>query len=329
MLFVATTEWEIKGKGNGKKIDKMWFQKIVTKVLINLRFRLRRLIDSKAPKPLEVSTECWNDLAKWRASEVSKKRSAQMRLISRRRASKASQMQGLREVALVSLVSTLPHVSFHIQHVRYCGYSFQREHMSYMFGLMPRCHCCKRLILDRAYGSNESRSRQRSTKRLRRNTNDWRRSGNARMKAQRKHCRYDHEDGRIGGEGRCDSRMARSQDRCIPVATGGNVPAASSETTYLLHPPVSPRENNRGVNILLPILADEPRNKAKDKEVGSPKLTLPVERCVAQSVISEGCAEEGAKEKDADTIPSPGLDTVTTGAGPSSGVGPEHPEQIS
>ena len=109
MLFVATAEWEIKGKGNGKKIDEMWFQKIVTKVLINLRFRLGRLIDSKAPKPPEVSIECWNDLAKWRASESSKKRSAQMRSISRRRALKASQMQGLREAALVRLVSTLTH----------------------------------------------------------------------------------------------------------------------------------------------------------------------------------------------------------------------------
>jgi hypothetical protein len=76
MTFVAMAEWEIKGKGNGKKIDEMWFQKIVTKVLINHRFRLGRLIDNKASKPPEVSTECWNDRVKWRASEVSKKRLA-------------------------------------------------------------------------------------------------------------------------------------------------------------------------------------------------------------------------------------------------------------
>ena len=73
---VALTECEIKGKGNGKKIDEMWFQKIVTKVLINCRFRLGRLIDTKAPKPPEVSTECLNDLVKWRASKLSKKKSA-------------------------------------------------------------------------------------------------------------------------------------------------------------------------------------------------------------------------------------------------------------
>lgn len=108
MTFSVMSEWEIKGKGNGKKIDEMWFQKIVTKVLINFRFRLGRLIDTKAPKPPEVSTECWNGLVKWRASELSKKKSAQMRSISQRRASKASQMQGLQEAALVRLVRSLP-----------------------------------------------------------------------------------------------------------------------------------------------------------------------------------------------------------------------------
>ena len=113
LTCVDLIEWEIKGKGNGKKIDEMWFQKIVTKVLINLRFRLGQLIDSKAPKPPEVSNECWNDLVKWRDSELSKKKSAQMRSISRRRASKASQMQGLREAALVRLVSTPSRLYFY------------------------------------------------------------------------------------------------------------------------------------------------------------------------------------------------------------------------
>ena len=113
LTCVAVTEWEIKGKGNGKKIDEMWFQKIVTKVLINLRFRLGQLIDNNAPKPPEVSTECWNDLVKWRASEMSKKKSVHMRSISCRRASKASQMQGLREAGLVRLVSTPSRMSFY------------------------------------------------------------------------------------------------------------------------------------------------------------------------------------------------------------------------
>ena len=136
LFFVAYTEWEIKGKGNGKKIDEMWFQKIVTKVLINCRFRLGRLIDTKAPKPPEVTTECWNDLVKWRTSELSKKKSAQMRSISRRRASKASQMQGLREAALVRLVSMFSHMSSHMQLGRCNGCCFQPQHMLVTSALM-------------------------------------------------------------------------------------------------------------------------------------------------------------------------------------------------
>ena len=38
MTCVALIEWEIKGKSSGKKIDEIWFQNMVTKVFINLRF---------------------------------------------------------------------------------------------------------------------------------------------------------------------------------------------------------------------------------------------------------------------------------------------------
>ena len=37
-------------KAMGRKIDETWFQKIVMKVLNNLRFQLGRLINTKAPK---------------------------------------------------------------------------------------------------------------------------------------------------------------------------------------------------------------------------------------------------------------------------------------
>ena len=94
-------------------------------------------------------------------------------------------------------------------------------------------------------------------------------------------------------------------------------------------PPVSPRDNYPTVSVLLPILANGPRNKAKEKDVGSPELTLQVGERVAQSVITEGCAEEALKEKNKGTIPSPSLDTITIGAGSSSRVGPEPPEQVS
>ena len=105
-------------------------------------------------------------------------------------------------------------------------------------------------------------------------------------------------------------------------------------------PPVSPRDKHGvGVSVLLPILADGPRNKAKEKEVVSPKLTMQVGERVAQSVQTEGRAEEAAKEKDKDTTPSPRthleemlastvLDTVATKAGPSSALAPEQPVQV-
>jgi hypothetical protein len=101
------------GEGQWKKVDEMWFQKFVTKVLINLQFRLGRLIDTKAPKTPEVSTECRNDLVRWRASELSKNKSAHMHSISRRKASKASQIHGLREAALIKLVITPSQVFFY------------------------------------------------------------------------------------------------------------------------------------------------------------------------------------------------------------------------
>ena len=94
-------------------------------------------------------------------------------------------------------------------------------------------------------------------------------------------------------------------------------------------PPVSPRDNYPTVSVLLPILGDGPSPKAKEKEVGSPGLTLQVGGHIAQAVVTEGCAEEAPVEKEKDPIPSPALDTVTIGAGPSSRLSPEHLEQVS
>jgi hypothetical protein len=38
MAYVVLADLEMKEKGAGRLIDKMWFQKIVTKTLINVRF---------------------------------------------------------------------------------------------------------------------------------------------------------------------------------------------------------------------------------------------------------------------------------------------------
>ena len=42
---VVFADWELKGKGAARLIDEMWFHKIVTKTLINIRYRLNWLID--------------------------------------------------------------------------------------------------------------------------------------------------------------------------------------------------------------------------------------------------------------------------------------------
>lgn len=102
-------EWDIKGKGSRCHIDEKWSGKIITKVLINVRFRL---IDSKAPKSPKVTTEQWNALVAIRATEMSKRKSELMRSISKRKASKAAQMHGLREAALVKLVGFLSTYAF-------------------------------------------------------------------------------------------------------------------------------------------------------------------------------------------------------------------------
>jgi hypothetical protein len=86
-------------------------------------------------------------------------------------------------------------------------------------------------------------------------------------------------------------------------------------------PPVSPRDiHGVGVSVLLPILADAPRNIAKEKEVASSELTVQVGEGVAYSVHTEGSAEVAAKEKDKAATPTPGVDTATVGVGPSSVV---------
>lgn len=64
-------------------------------------------MDNKAPKPPEVTNEEWNGLVAIRASEMSKKKWEQMQSISKRKASKAAQMHGLREATLVKLVRSL------------------------------------------------------------------------------------------------------------------------------------------------------------------------------------------------------------------------------
>ena len=105
--------WELKGKGPARLIDKMWFQKIVTKILINIRYRLNQLIDQNTPKPPELVFEQWNDLIAMRATKLAKKKSAHMHGISNRKTAKASQLHSLHVEVLVRLVSHSSCMFFH------------------------------------------------------------------------------------------------------------------------------------------------------------------------------------------------------------------------
>jgi hypothetical protein len=92
--------------------------------------------------------------------------------------------------------------------------------------------------------------------------------------------------------------------------------------------PISPRDNHPTVSVMLPIMADEPRNKEKVPDVASPKLTMQeVHDHIAQAVMDEGCASVTAQVEE--TLPPLGMDNAGTGAGPSSTVVLDHPEQVS
>ena len=110
---IVFADWRLKGKGAARLIDEMWFQKIVTKTLINIRYRLNRLIDQNAPKPPELAFEQWNDLIAMRTTELAKKKCAHMRGILKCKTAKASQLYSLREGALVRLVSHSSCIFFH------------------------------------------------------------------------------------------------------------------------------------------------------------------------------------------------------------------------
>ena len=60
-------------------------------------------------------------------------------------------------------------------------------------------------------------------------------------------------------------------------------------------PPVSLRDNYRTVSVMLPILADEPTNRAKEKEIASPKLTMQVGGRNAELVVDKGCVGRGRR----------------------------------
>lgn len=79
-------------------------------------------------------------------------------------------------------------------------------------------------------------------------------------------------------------------------------------------------------SVMLPMLVEEPGSADSKDEVGSGDATLVVEERASQSLVDEGCAEEGAQEQ---KQLARGLDTRASGPQPSSSVRPEQLEQVS
>lgn len=94
-------------KGDSARVSDKWLSPIVTKILINTRWRLNGLIDNGKARPAEVTPEQWGTLVQNRGSPASRKMSEHMRNISKGKGSKAQLLSAIEKDAISSLVSVL------------------------------------------------------------------------------------------------------------------------------------------------------------------------------------------------------------------------------
>lgn len=94
--------------GQSKKVCEKWMRPIITKVLINTRWRLNQLIDNNAGKPADVDTEHWKTLVGMRATEAAQVKSEHMRAISKGKGSTTAQMKAIEREVVSRLVSHPP-----------------------------------------------------------------------------------------------------------------------------------------------------------------------------------------------------------------------------
>ena len=87
------------------KVCKKWMRPIITKVLINTRWRLNQLIDNNAGKPADVDPEHWKTLVAMRATEGAQVKSEHMRSISKGKGSTTAQMKAIEKEVVSQLVS--------------------------------------------------------------------------------------------------------------------------------------------------------------------------------------------------------------------------------
>ena len=99
------TEWEM--CGHTDKVCEKWMRPIITKVLINTRWRLNQLIDNNAAKPPDVDAEHWKTLVAMRATEAAHLKSEHMRSISKGKGSTTAQMKTIGREVVSRLVSLM------------------------------------------------------------------------------------------------------------------------------------------------------------------------------------------------------------------------------
>ena len=93
--------------GQSDKVCEKWMRPIITKVLINTRWRLNQLIDNDAGKPGDVDPEHWKTLVAMRATEAAQVKSDHMRSISKGKGSTTDQMKAIEREVVSRLVSNL------------------------------------------------------------------------------------------------------------------------------------------------------------------------------------------------------------------------------
>ena len=97
--------WQSRLANVQDKVCEKWMRPIITKVLINTRWRLNQLINNKAGKPIDVDPEHWKTLVAMRATEGVHVKSEHMRSILKGKCLTTSHMKAIEREVVSQLVS--------------------------------------------------------------------------------------------------------------------------------------------------------------------------------------------------------------------------------
>ena len=102
---VLYVDWQMCGESS--KMCEKWMQLIITKVLINTRWRLNQLIDGNMGKPANVHPEHWKTLVAMRATEATQAKYEHMHSTSGGNGSTIVQMKAIEREVVSRLVSLM------------------------------------------------------------------------------------------------------------------------------------------------------------------------------------------------------------------------------